>query len=57
MQIAMTEPALSVPAEWAPQRAIWTAWPADPGQWNGDLAAPRADIAGLVRALSAANRV
>ena len=47
-----------VPAEWAPQRAIWTAWPADPGEWNDDLGAPRRDIAALVAALHAAgNRV
>lgn len=47
-----------IPAEWAPQRAIWTAWPADPGEWNGDLASPRRDIAELVRVLAAAgNRV
>lgn len=57
MQIAATEQALSVPAEWAPQRAIWTAWPADPEQWHGDLESPRAEIAGLVRALGVANRV
>ncbi len=43
-----------VPAEWAPQRAIWTAWPADPDEWNGDLDAPRRDIAALVAALHGA---
>ena len=47
-----------VPAEWAPQEAIWTAWPADPDEWNGDLEAPRRDIAGLIRVLAAhGNRV
>lgn len=47
-----------VPAEWAPQSAIWTAWPADPEEWDGNLDAPRADVAGLVRALAAhGNRV
>ena len=49
-----TAPAITVPAEWAPQKAIWTAWPANAGEWNGDLAAPRADIAALVKALHAA---
>lgn len=49
-----TMPILTVPAEWAPQKAIWTAWPANADEWNGDLAAPRADIAGLVTALHAA---
>ena len=57
----MTAPNLSpiaIPAEWAPQAAIWTAWPADPDEWNGDLDAPRRDVAALVRALSGArNRV
>ncbi len=36
MRIGVAEQ-ISVPAEWAPQQAIWTAWPADPEQWNGDL--------------------
>lgn len=46
-----------VPAEWAPQAAIWTAWPADAGEWNGDLAAPRKDVAALVLALAESNLV
>jgi agmatine deiminase len=46
------ETAVTVPAEWAPQEAIWTAWPADPDEWNGDLDAPRRDIAGLIRVLA-----
>jgi len=46
-----------VPGEWAPQKAIWTAWPADPDEWNGDLASPRRDVAALVRALAPTNRV
>jgi len=57
MRIAVTEDAISVPAEWAPQKAIWTAWPADPDQWNGDLASPRRDVAALVRALGRSNRL
>ncbi len=48
----MSKDAITVPAEWAPQKAIWTAWPADPDEWNGDLAAPRADVASLIRALA-----
>jgi agmatine deiminase len=55
--IAVTAEAVSVPAEWAPQKAIWTAWPADPDEWNGDLASPRRDVAGLVRALAPFNLV
>ncbi len=57
MRSAVTDEAIAVPAEWAPQKAIWTAWPADPDEWNGDLAGPRRDIAGLVRALAQSNRV
>lgn len=57
MPIVVTEEAISVPAEWAPQNAIWTAWPADPDQWNGDLASPRHDVAALVRALASSNQV
>ena len=53
----MTEEAISIPAEWAPQKAVWTAWPADPGEWNGDLEPPRRDVAAMVRVLSEATRV
>jgi agmatine deiminase len=48
---------ISVPPEWAPQKAIWTAWPADLEQWDGDLEAPRRDVAALVRALAGSNKV
>lgn len=47
-----TDPTILVPAEWAPQTAIWTAWPADASEWNDDLASPRADVAALVKVLS-----
>jgi agmatine deiminase len=57
MRVAVAEQTISVPAEWAPQKAIWTAWPADPGEWNGDLASPRLDVAALVRVLSHTNQV
>jgi agmatine deiminase len=45
---------VTMPAEWAEQKAIWTAWPADAGEWNNDLETPRRDVAALVRALSVA---
>ena len=48
---------VSVPPEWAPQKAIWTAWPADAHEWNGDLKAPRSDVAAIVRALQPGNTV
>lgn len=57
MRIAVAAEAISVPAEWAPQKAMWTAWPADPDEWNGDLASPRRDVAALVCALGRSNRV
>lgn len=57
MANTLTDTAIVVPAEWAPQRAIWTAWPADPGEWNGDLDAPRRDVAAMIRALSEGNTV
>jgi agmatine deiminase len=49
--------AVTVPAEWAPQRAIWTAWPASVSQWDGDLDSPRRDIAAMIEALARGNRV
>ena len=51
----MTTPDLIIPAEWEPQRAIWTAWPANLDEWGGDLASPRADVAGLVREIGRAH--
>lgn len=47
----------SVPAEWAPQKAMWTAWPANASEWNGDLESPRREVAAMVRALGATNKV
>ena len=44
--------AITIPPEWAPQRAVWTAWPADPDEWAGDLEAPRKDVAGLIHVLA-----
>jgi agmatine deiminase len=44
--------AIEVPPEWAPQKAVWTAWPADPGEWNGDLETPRRDVATLIHVLA-----
>ena len=53
----MTGKAFSVPAEWEPQKAIWTAWPANAREWNGDLETPRRDVSALVHVLSEANKV
>jgi agmatine deiminase len=57
MRAAVADTSISVPPEWAPQKAIWTAWPACAPEWNGDLAAPRRDVAALVRALAPTNHV
>jgi len=57
MTAALTAQTIAVPPEWAPQKAIWTAWPADLAEWNGDLDSPRRDVTALVRALSPANTV
>lgn len=56
MAISDSKTAGAVPAEWAPQKALWTAWPADPAEWNDDLEAPRRDVAALVHALAPTNR-
>jgi len=57
MTATLTAQTLAVPPEWAPQNAIWTAWPADAAEWNDDLEAPRRDVAALVRALAPTNTV
>src|SRR5689334_15124905 len=57
MQPTELATATFVPPEWAPQKAIWTAGPADADEWNGDLDTPRRDVAALVRALAAGNKV
>lgn len=48
---------LTVPAEWAPQKAIWTAWPANKTEWADDLESPRRDVANLIKALAPTNKV
>ena len=57
MAVSVTENAVTLPAEWAPQKAVWTAWPADAREWNGDLASPRRDVAAMVRALGSGVRL
>ena len=53
----VTETTINVPPEWALLKAVWTAWPADPEEWNGDLETPRRDVAAMVHALSETNTV
>jgi agmatine deiminase len=57
MTISLTQQTIVLPPEWAPQKAVWTAWPADAAEWNGDLEPPRHDVAAMVRALSETNAV
>jgi agmatine deiminase len=47
-----TETAIAIPPEWAPHKAIWTAWPSDPLLWEEDLAPARAEVAAMIKALA-----
>ena len=42
----------TVPAEWAPHRAMWVGFPSHPDVWREDFAQAQAEVAGLVRALA-----
>ena len=42
-----------LPPEWAPQAALWCGWPHLAEEWGGDLAGPRVQIAGFIRAAAA----
>ena len=57
MTVSVTEKPIFVAPEWAPQKAIWAAWPAYAREWNGDLGPPRRDVAAMVHALAEGNRV
>ncbi|MDP9127911.1 MAG: agmatine deiminase family protein [Pseudomonadota bacterium] len=46
-----------VPAEWAPHKAIWTAWPTTADLWFDELEAVRAEVAAMVKALSSGDHV
>ena len=50
----MSETNLHPPAEWAPHSAVWTAWPSDGDLWLDNLEPAQAEVAAMVRALSAA---
>ena len=42
----------TVPAEWAPHRAMWLGFPSHADLWEDDLAAAQAEVAALARALA-----
>ena len=44
--------AVSVPAEWAPHRAMWLGFPSHAELWQEDLAAAQGECAALARALA-----
>ncbi len=57
MTTLLAKSRFAVVPEWAPQTAVYTAWPADASEWNGDLEPPRRDVTALVKALCPTNEV
>ena len=43
---------VTVPAEWAPHRAMWLGFPSHADLWEDDLPAAQAEVCALARALA-----
>ncbi len=41
-----------IPPEWAPHKAIWTAWPRERSYWGASFDTARIEVAAMIRALS-----
>ncbi len=46
-----------IPAEWAPHKAIWTAWPSHADLWKDELQGARTEVATMVKELSRGDTV
>jgi agmatine deiminase len=46
-----------IPAEWAPHKAIWTAFPSAADLWQDDLVPAQDEVAAMIRALAKGDRM
>ncbi len=50
-------PPATIPPEWAPHKAIWTAFPSASDLWQEDLQPAQAEVAAMIRALAGGDRM